>query len=67
MDKKCTLCVLPRTVWSDGGGFRLEADGVEDGVEKKGAKPVRRSGVGSDVTPVEETTTAVERTNSSSR
>jgi hypothetical protein len=50
-------------VWSDGEGFKLEADGVE----KRETRPVRQSGVGSDVTPADETITAVGRTNGSSR
>jgi hypothetical protein len=48
MDKKCTQCVLPRMVWNDGEGFKLEADGVE----KRENRQVRQCGVGSDVTPV---------------
>jgi hypothetical protein len=42
LDKKCTLCVLPRLVWNDGEGFKLEADGVE----KRETRQVRQSGVG---------------------
>jgi hypothetical protein len=47
LDKGCTKCVLPRNVWNDGEGFKLEADGVE----KSETKPVKYSGICYDIPP----------------